>query len=76
MHMVVEEQVRKGDPVETKLTLARLRQQGYSRVEATRLIAAVLASEVSKVAEHDDQQVKIARETRTSLVSPFARVAC
>ena len=46
---VVENQIRKNDPPETKETLDRLVQSGQSREEALRLIAGVLANEMFEV---------------------------
>jgi len=45
----VENQIRKNDPLEAKLTLDRLIQSGLSREEALRLIAGVLANEMFEV---------------------------
>ena len=43
---VVENQIREGTPPETKQTLERLVNEGYSESEARELIAAVVASEI------------------------------
>ena len=43
---IVKNQIRAGTPPETKQTLDRLVKQGYSKNEATELIAYVVASEI------------------------------
>ncbi len=43
----VENQLRENDPPETRATLARLLQEGYAELEAKRLIATVLISEMN-----------------------------
>ena len=43
---VVENQIKGGDPPETKSTLERLVSQGIERKEAKRLIACVIAGEM------------------------------
>jgi hypothetical protein len=46
---VVENQLRDGEPPETRATLARLMREGRSRAEAVELLAAVVAAEVFDV---------------------------
>ena len=46
MHEVVENQIKKGTPKETKSTLDRLKQLGYTRHEAIHKIATVLLEEI------------------------------
>lgn len=46
---VVDNQLRDGDPPETKITFARLRGEGYSVDEAKRLIGMVVGEEVFNV---------------------------
>ena len=46
---VVENQLRDGNPPETRTTLARLMGAGHSRAEAVELLAAVVAAEVFDV---------------------------
>jgi hypothetical protein len=43
---VVANQLRLGKPAETKATLKRLMEQGYSKEEATRLIGCVVTFEM------------------------------
>jgi len=43
---VVENQVKAGDPPETRITLKRLQDSGIERKEAIRLIACVVADEI------------------------------
>ncbi len=45
----VDNQLRAGDPPETRQTLERLMAEGHSRAQARRLIALVVASEVFAV---------------------------
>ena len=49
MFRVVDNQLRDGEPPETKQTLDRLVAEGHSQSEARRLIAAVVASEIFEV---------------------------
>ena len=49
MYDVVDNQLRDGEPPETKQTLERLMAEGHSQSEARRLIAAVVASEIFEV---------------------------
>ena len=49
MYEVVDNQLRDGEPPETKQTLERLMAEGHSQLEARRLIAAVVASEIFEV---------------------------
>ena len=49
MYEVVDNQLRDGEPPETKQTLERLMAEGLSQSEARRLIAAVVASEIFAV---------------------------
>ena len=46
IHKVVENQIREGNPKETKETLNRLMNLGYSRHEAIHKIGAVVAEEI------------------------------
>ena len=46
---VVDNQIRQGTPPETKQTFDRLIKEGHSRDEARRLIAYVVAAEISDV---------------------------
>ena len=46
---VVENQIRDGDPPETKATYDRLISQGHSDADARRLIGAVVAIEIAEV---------------------------
>jgi len=52
MYEVVDNQLRDGEPPETKQTLERLLAEGHSRSEARRLIAAVVSSEIFEVLKH------------------------
>ena len=52
MYEVVDNQLRDGEPPETKQTLERLLAEGHSRAEARRLIAAVVSSEIFEVLKH------------------------
>ena len=49
MYEVVDNQLRDGEPPETRQTLDRLMAEGHSEAEARRLIAAVVASEIFAV---------------------------
>jgi hypothetical protein len=49
----IEDQLRSGDPPETRETLARLLAEGHSKEEALRLIASALVAEVSAVLRGD-----------------------
>ncbi len=69
MFEAVEEQIRKGVPAETRLTLERLCGQGHSRPEAIRLIATVLANEIYRVTEHED-----ARFDKVSYAAALAKL--
>ena len=46
---VINNQVRDNDPPETRRTLVRLQQEGFSEAEALKLIGYVVASEVFSV---------------------------
>ncbi len=46
---VIDTQIRNNDPPETKKTLIRLQENGYSEEEAIKLIGYVVASEVFTV---------------------------
>ena len=46
---VVDNQVRENDPPETRETLTRLMEQGYSKVVARKLIGSVVAVEIYEV---------------------------
>ncbi len=46
---IVENQLRDGDPPETQETYQRLRDEGYSDLEARELIGAVVASEIHDI---------------------------
>jgi hypothetical protein len=46
---VIENQLRDGEPPETRAALARLMGEGRSRAEAVELLAAVVAAEVFAV---------------------------
>ena len=52
IYEVVDNQLRDGEPPETKQTLERLLAEGHSRSEARRLIAAVVSSEIFEVLKH------------------------
>ena len=52
MYEVVDNQLRDGEPPETKQTLERLLAEGHSRSEARRLIAAAVSSEIFEVLKH------------------------
>ena len=52
---VINTQVRDNDPPETKQTLIRLRDQGFSEEEALKLIGYVVASEVFSVLKENRQ---------------------
>jgi hypothetical protein len=52
---VINIQVRDNDPPETKQTLTRLRDQGFSEEEALRLIGYVVAAEVFSVLKENRQ---------------------
>jgi len=49
----VDNQLRDGDPPETRETLQRLIAEGHTRAEARRLIACVVASEVYNVLKYN-----------------------
>ena len=49
---VVENQLRAGDPPETKETFDRLLAEGHAEHEARRLIACVVVSEIFEVMKH------------------------
>lgn len=46
---VVENQLKSGDPPDTRATLARLRNEGWSDEDAKVLIGRVLASEMTRM---------------------------
>jgi len=50
---VINNQVQNNNPPETKQTLIRLQEQGYSRDEALKLVGYVVASEVSSVLQQN-----------------------
>ena len=52
MLQVVDNQLRDGEPPETRQTLERLMAQGHSEAEARQLIAAVVSSEIYAVLKH------------------------
>jgi hypothetical protein len=52
MFDIVETQIQENEPPETKQTLNRLLEEGYSREEAMELIAIVVASEIYDVMKH------------------------
>lgn len=47
--LIVDAQIKQGDPPETRETLERLVNDGYTRSEARELIAVVVASEIFDV---------------------------
>ncbi len=55
---VINAQLRDNDPPETKLTLIRLQDHGFSEEEALRLIGYVVASEVFSVLQENRQYDK------------------
>ena len=52
---VINKQVRDNDPPETKQTLIRLQEDGFSEQEALKLIGYVVASEVFAVLKENRQ---------------------
>lgn len=52
MYEVVDNQLRDGEPPETRQTLDRLMAEGHSQAEARQLIAAVVSSEIFEVLKH------------------------
>ncbi len=50
---VVDNQLRKNDPPETKLTLQRLTSEGYTEKEAKELIAGVVTAHIYEVLKHE-----------------------
>ncbi len=52
MYEVVDNQLRAGDPPETRQTLERLMAEGHSEAEARRMIAAMVASEIFDMLKH------------------------
>jgi hypothetical protein len=48
---VVESQLRDNDPPETRLTLARLIQQGFSEKDAKKMLRCVAALEIQNIME-------------------------
>ena len=52
---VIQNQIRDNDPPETKLTLVRLQEQGFSEEEALKLVGYVVASEVFSVLKQNRQ---------------------
>ena len=50
---VIDTQIRDNDPPETKKTLIRLQENGYSEEEAIKLIGYIVASEVFSVFRED-----------------------
>jgi hypothetical protein len=55
---VINTQIRENEPPETKKTLARLRNQGFSEEESLRFIGYVVASEVFSVLQEKRQYDK------------------
>jgi methanogenic corrinoid protein MtbC1 len=55
IHEVVENQIRDGDPKETKETLERLMDQGYSRHEAIHKIGTVVVEEIYTVLKRKEK---------------------
>lgn len=55
---VIEAQIRDNDPPETKQTLIRLQNQGFSEEETLKLIGYVVASEVFAVLKESRQYDK------------------
>jgi hypothetical protein len=55
IHEVVENQIRDGNPKETKETLERLLNQGYSRHEALHKIGTVVAEEIYNVLKRKEK---------------------
>jgi len=55
---VINNQIRDNDPPETKKTLIRLQEQGFSEDEALKLIGYVIASEVFSVLKENRQYDK------------------
>ncbi len=53
MLQVVDNQLRDGEPPETRQTLERLMAEGHSEAEARQLIAAVVSSEIYAVLKHN-----------------------
>ena len=49
---VVENQIRRNDPPETKETFDRLVNEGYSESDAKQLIGSVVAAEIFGVLKH------------------------
>lgn len=56
---VINTQIRENDPPETKKTLSRLRNQGFSEEESLRLIGYVVASKVFSVLQENRQYDKV-----------------
>jgi hypothetical protein len=52
IYEVVDNQLRDGEPPETRQTLERLMAEGHSQVKALQLIAAVVSSEIFEVLKH------------------------
>jgi hypothetical protein len=52
---VVENQIRAGDPPETKITVKRLQDSGILREEAIRLIACVVANEIFNIMKYGEE---------------------
>ena len=52
MLQVVDNQLRDGEPPETRQTLERLMAEGHSEAEARQLIAAVVSSEIFGVLKY------------------------
>lgn len=52
---VVENQLRQNDPPETKQTYERLLMEGHTEVEAKRLIACVVSSEIFGILKRKEQ---------------------
>jgi len=52
---VVKNQIKVGDPPETKSTFKRLQDSGIERKEAIRLIACVVANEIFNIMKHDEE---------------------
>ncbi|HMQ61922.1 MAG TPA: DUF1841 family protein [Flavilitoribacter sp.] len=51
---VVENQLRMDDPAETRLTLERLEQAGYSLQDSKKLISACVATAIAETLRNDE----------------------
>ena len=52
---VVENQIKAGDPPETRITAERLQDAGVERKEAIRLIACIIANEIFNIMKHGEE---------------------